>query len=68
LLIGIATPPMGIGLYIMVEVGKVPFEKVSLAVLPFMIPLMLVLILLTYIPELTLWLPNYILGPDTPIN
>lgn len=68
LLIGIATPPMGIGLYIMVEVGKVPFEKVSLAVLPFMIPLMLVLILLTYIPELTLWLPNYVLGPDTPIN
>ena len=68
LLIGIATPPMGIGLYIMVEVGKVPFERVSLAVLPFMIPLMLVLILLTYIPELTLWLPNYILGPDTPIN
>ena len=68
LLIGIATPPMGIGLYIMVEVGKVPFEKVSLAVLPFMIPLMLVLILLTYIPELTLWLLNYILGPDTPIN
>ena len=53
LLIGIATPPMGIGLYIMVEVGKVPFEKVSMAVLPFMIPLMLVLILLTYIPELT---------------
>ena len=68
LLIGIATPPMGIGLYIMVEVGKVPFERVSLAVLPFMIPLMLVLVLLTYIPELTLWLPNYILGPDTPIN
>ena len=68
LLIGIATPPMGIGLYIMVEVGKVPFEKVSMAVLPFMIPLMLVLILLTYIPELTLWLPNYILGPDTLIN
>ena len=68
LLIGIATPPMGIGLYIMVEVGKVPFERVSLAVLPFMIPLMLVLILLTYIPELTLWLPNYIPGPDTPIN
>ena len=59
---------MGIGLYIMVEVGKVPFERVSLAVLPFMIPLMLVLVLLTYIPELTLWLPNYILGPDTPIN
>ena len=64
LLIGIATPPMGIGLYIMVEVGKVPFEKVTLAVLPFLMPLMAVLLLITYIPELTLWLPNIVLGPE----
>ena len=64
LLIGIATPPMGIGLYIMVEVGKVPFEKVTLAVIPFLIPLIAVLILLTYIPGLTVWLPDLVLGPD----
>ncbi len=63
LLIGIATPPMGIGLYIMVEVGKVPFEKVTMAVLPFLIPLILVLILITYVPPLTLWLPDLIMGP-----
>jgi tripartite ATP-independent transporter DctM subunit len=63
LLIGIATPPMGIGLYIMVEVGKVPFEKVTVAVLPFLIPLILVLILITYVPALTLWLPDLIMGP-----
>jgi tripartite ATP-independent transporter DctM subunit len=64
LLIGIATPPMGIGLYIMVEVGKVPFEKVTVAVLPFLIPLIAVLILITYIPPLTLWLPDLIMGPQ----
>ena len=63
LLIGIATPPMGIGLYIMVEVGKVSFEKVTVAVLPFLIPLITVLILITYIPALTLWLPDLIMGP-----
>jgi len=67
LLIGIATPPMGIGLYIMVEVGKVPFEKVTMAVLPFLIPLIVVLILITYVPALTLWLPDLVLGPDTQI-
>jgi len=67
LLIGIATPPMGIGLYIMVEVGKVPFEKVTMAVLPFLIPLVVVLILITYVPALTLWLPDLMLGPDTSI-
>jgi tripartite ATP-independent transporter DctM subunit len=64
LLIGIATPPMGIGLYIMVEVGKVSFEKVTVAVLPFLIPLILVLILITYVPALTLWLPDLIMGPE----
>mgnify|MGYP003685974985 FL=1 len=68
LLIGIATPPMGIGLYIMVEVGKVPFEKVTMAVLPFLIPLMLTLLLITYVPQISLWLPNLLLGPDIPIR
>jgi tripartite ATP-independent transporter DctM subunit len=64
LLIGIATPPMGIGLYIMVEVGRVPFERVAVAVIPFLIPLLVVLVAITYVPSLTLWLPNLVLGPD----
>ncbi len=68
LLIGIATPPMGIGLYIMVEVGKVPFEKVTMAVLPFLVPLMIVLILITYFPQLTLWFPDLVLGPETSVR
>lgn len=64
LLMGIATPPMGIGLYIMVEVGKVPFEKVAIAVLPFLIPLTLVLLLITFVPEVVTWFPDLVLGPD----
>ena len=64
LLIGIVTPPMGIGLYIMVEVGKVPFEKVAIACLPFLVPLILVWVALTFVPGLSLWLPNLILGPS----
>jgi TRAP-type C4-dicarboxylate transport system permease large subunit len=64
LLIGIATPSMGIGLYIMVEVGKVPFERVAVAVLPSLILLFVVLILITYVPSLTLWLPNLALTPE----
>ncbi|GLQ05160.1 TRAP transporter large permease [Sneathiella chinensis] len=63
LLIGIATPPMGIGLYIMVEVGKVPFEKVAIAVLPFLVPLIAALILIAFVPQVVLWLPNLALGP-----
>ena len=63
LLIGIATPPMGIGLYVVVKVANVSFEKVTMAVLPFLIPLITVLLLITYIPWLTLWLPTLVLGP-----
>jgi len=64
LLIGIATPPMGIGLYIVAEVGRVRFEKVTMAVLPMLVPLIAVLVLLTYVPQIATFLPNFILGPD----
>lgn len=65
LLIGIATPPMGIGLYIVSEVGRVRFEHVTMAVLPFLLPLFAVLILLTYVPGVVTFLPDLILGPQT---
>ncbi len=64
LLIGMATPPMGIGLYIVTQVGDVSFESVTRAVIPFYIPLIIVLLLITYIPSLTLWLPNLLMGPN----
>lgn len=64
LLIGMATPPMGIGLYIVTQVGNVSFEKVTRAVVPFYIPLFIVLLLITYVPTLTLWLPNLIMGKN----
>lgn len=65
LLIGIATPPMGIGLYIVSEVGRVRIEKVTLAILPLLIPLLIVLILVTYVPAFSTFLPDLILGPST---
>lgn len=65
LLLGIATPPMGIGLYIVSSVGKVRFESVVRAVLPMLIPLFLVLLLITYVPGITTFLPNLILGPTS---
>lgn len=62
LLIGIATPPMGIGLYIVSKVGGVSFEKVTVAVLPMLLPLFAVLLLLTYVPLTVTFLPDLILG------
>jgi tripartite ATP-independent transporter DctM subunit len=63
LLLGLATPPMGVGVYIMVGITGRPFEVLTMAVLPFLVPLTIVLIMITYIPALTLWLPNLIMGP-----
>lgn len=64
LLIGIATPPMGIGLFIVAEVGKIPYEKLAIAVLPVLVPLVAVLLLITFVPETVLFLPDWIMGPS----
>ena len=66
LLIGIATPPMGIGLYIVSEVGRVKFEDVTVAVLPMLIPLMATLLLVTFVPQTATFLPDLLLGPENP--
>ncbi len=64
LLIGIATPPMGIGVYVVSEVARVPFERVTMAILPLLVPLLVMLLLLTYFPEISLTLPNLVMGKE----
>ena len=66
ILIGMVTPPMGVALYIMVEVAHVSFEDMVVAILPYLIPLLAVLFLITYIPELTTYLPNLLMGAEQP--
>jgi len=60
--IGIITPPMGIGLYVMTRVSGVSFEELVKACMPMMVPLLASLMLLTFMPALSLWLPELILG------
>lgn len=61
LLIGIMTPPMGIGLYILMAIGRVAFGPLVRASLPFIAVLMVVLAALTYVPGLMLWLPDLVM-------
>lgn len=61
LLIGMATPPVGLGLYVMSRVGKVPFESMVKSTIPFYIPLFISLLLITYFPQISLWLPSLLL-------
>jgi tripartite ATP-independent transporter DctM subunit len=62
LLIGMITPPVGLGLYIMCSITEVPFEDVVKGSLPFYIPLIIALFLITYIPWLSTGLPDLLMG------
>lgn len=58
LAIGTITPPVGSGLYVGASVGKVKVEEVIKPLLPFYAVIIGVLLLITYIPEMTLFLPR----------
>ncbi|WP_440875989.1 TRAP transporter large permease [Thalassotalea sp. PLHSN55] len=58
LMIGLLTPPVGMVLYVLSRVSKVPFEECAKATVPFLIPLVTVLLLVTFIPSLSMWLPT----------
>ena len=62
LMIGTLTPPVGIVLFVVARVAQVPFEEVTRATLPFLVPLVAVLLLITVFPELVLFLPRVIFG------
>lgn len=63
LIIGIITPPMGIGLYIASRVAGISVERVISAVIPFLIPLFVSLLVISALPSLSLWLPDLVFGP-----
>ncbi len=59
--IGLLTPPVGPTLVVGCAIGKVTMEAVSKSIMIFYIPMLIVLILVTYIPALSLWLPALLL-------
>lgn len=58
LTIGMLTPPFGVGLYTVATVGNVPAHKVLRELLPLYVPLIAALLIVTYVPPLTLLLPS----------
>ena len=55
---GLITPPVGSVLFVGSAVGKLPIEQVVKALLPFFGLLLIVLGIVTYVPALSMWLPN----------
>jgi TRAP-type C4-dicarboxylate transport system permease large subunit len=59
--IGLITPPVGAVLFVGAAVGKVTIEATVKALVPFYVALFLVLMMVTYIPAISLWLPSVVL-------
>ena len=62
LMIGTVTPPVGVVLYVVANIARISFERMSRAIVPFLIPLLVVLAGITLWPPLTTWLPQLALG------
>lgn len=58
LMIGLLHPPMGMVLFVLARVSKLSLERTTIAILPWLVPLLGSLILITYVPEIALWLPK----------
>ncbi|RHW37617.1 TRAP transporter large permease [Lysinibacillus yapensis] len=56
--IGLLTPPVGTVLFVGCAIGKVSIAQGTKAMLPFFYALLIVLLIITYIPEVVMWLPN----------
>ena len=61
LAVGACTPPVGLTLFTGCAVGKIPMEKVMRSILPFYLAMVMTLFLATYIPALSLFLPNWLM-------
>ena len=58
LMIGLLHPPMGLVLFVLARVANLSFERTTMAILPWLVPLLLSLAVITYVPSLVLWLPK----------
>jgi len=63
LMVGLLTPPMGLALFLVADIGKVSMKDVLVAMLPYYVPLGVTLLLITYVPWITTWLPRLAMSP-----
>ncbi|MDM9560067.1 TRAP transporter large permease [Bordetella petrii] len=62
LMIGLLHPPLGMVLFVLARVSKLSVERTTMAILPWLVPLFLALIVITYVPGVSMWLPDMVGG------
>lgn len=63
--IGMITPPIGLNLFVTSGITGMSLVRVVRASLPFLMVLLLLLVIITYLPVLSTWLPYSLMGPET---
>ncbi|MCF3640268.1 TRAP transporter large permease [Rhizobium sp. TRM95111] len=58
LMIGLLTPPVGMILFVLSRISKLSIERTTLAILPWLVPLFMALAIITFVPDISLWLPR----------
>ena len=58
LMIGLLHPPLGMVLFVLSRIAKLSVERTTMAILPWLVPLLVALVLITFIPAISLWLPT----------
>ncbi len=59
LIIGLATPPLGVCLFVASDIANISFERLVMAIWPFLLVEVAVLLLITYVPEISMIVPRY---------
>ncbi len=62
LMMGLLTPPVGMSLYMVAQVANMPLQRVVAGAVPFLWPLAAALLIVTFVPVLSTWLPNLIVN------
>jgi tripartite ATP-independent transporter DctM subunit len=62
LMIGLVTPPMGLALFLVADIAKVRMQDVLREMVPYYVPLLATLALITFFPAISLWLPRWAMG------
>ncbi len=60
--LGLLTPPVGLNLFVLTSITEAPIKEVIKGTLPFIIIMFIFLMLVTYVPAISLWLPNLVFG------
>ena len=63
IMIGNLSPPVGMCLFAVESFAKVGLWTLSYECMPYLVTILLVTILCAFVPEISLWLPNYVMGP-----